>query len=69
MRHGRFTDRQEKMHQQRYDEQRERQRSRKQKMLSEYANARKAADALFSRAVHSVDKPGPVRYGDNPKEK
>jgi hypothetical protein len=33
----------------RFEEQRYRQHSRKQKMLSEYA--RKTADALFSRAV------------------
>jgi hypothetical protein len=51
-RHGRFTERQEKMHQARYEEKRERQRTRKQKMLAEYAKA----NALF--------KPTPPRFGD-----
>jgi hypothetical protein len=56
-RHGRFTEHQERKHMQRHDEQRERQRTRKQKMLADYA----AANALF--------KPAPIRYGDTPKEK
>ena len=59
-RHGRFTEIQERKHLQRYDERRERQRTRRQKMLNEYANARKAADALF--------KPTHPRFGDKMKE-